>query len=631
MGLREFLSRKRDSSKRLIRSFGVHLQSNNAPSARGSTAIHNAEAKESDHRSYIADSSMDSLESHNAALASLRCLPVEILIEIFLKFDSLEEHGDPSQNMPPWVLTHVCKGWRDIAIQVPALWKNLPPSTLGSTDKDELKRRLDCLSTVLARSSSEKLSFFLSKEKTPSEDDHILSMLFNHSERWKTVSLWLSEDVCAHFSRVKGRVPSLCSLNLFINRTGRLCVDMFDVAPSLRTVNLGSLPWAGLVKLPWHQLTSFAEESGENNHLRSVLNEAKDLRELSFIFHRDSFDDFENYPNVTLAHLKTLVIEDCANRFGPNPLFDRLTLPAMQELVFKGHTSLYTLGNLSLMVERSTSLLQKLVLQKASLRPGEVEGILLQTPHLVQLEIYSSRVEVLRLLQCRDYAGQGASEWQLVPSLQSLTICIGEVYLELLELKHLARARCDQLQQIAGTPVYTLPTRLETFRIKPPGYHHPINYAEYFGLRTSNFEIQNPPSINREILTSNNHWELHIQSLELICGDVRPSRKSRLKMITKELASMIKFLERMEVTPEFVNFLYLKRVKHTIMEILLDLPIPTDTKSRLNSRLDTLISIWTPVLQNVSSELRWGWDSEGGLLYIPEGSRNRNCVHFDFN
>ena len=56
------------------------------------------------------------------------------------------------------------------------------------------------------------------------------------------------------------------------------------------------------------------------------------------------------------------------------------------------------------------------------------------------------------------------------------------------------------------------------------------------------------------------------------------------------------------------------------MEILLDLPIPTDTKSRLSSRLDTLISIWTPVLQNVSSELRWGWDSEGGLLYIPEGS-----------
>ncbi|KAF8902887.1 hypothetical protein CPB84DRAFT_1746402 [Gymnopilus junonius] len=514
---------------------------------------------------------------------------------------------------------------------MPALWRELPPFHLGSSDKNELKRRIECLSTLLVRSFPEKLTFFLSKKETPRTDDKILFMLFKHSERWERISLVISEDVCAQFSRVKGHISSLRSLKLFISRTGRLHVDMFEVAPKLEEVYLSSTPWAGSMRLPWHQLGCFTEESTENNHLHYILKEARELKNLDITFHKDSFDGFDAIPHVTFRQLTTLVVQCFAAwQFYINPLFDKLTLPALQELVFRGHCPTSYVSSLALMIRRSACTLQKLTLHNYCILASELESILLLTPSLSHLAIANPTIEVLELFQRDEQAP--VHQWTLVPHLQSLTACLDDESSDLNALKHFARPRCDLIFHSVSCAIHGRPTELETFRIIPSTRHDFLNYAEHFGSPATKFDIlKSATSYN--IAVTNNTIDVHIRKIQLTNTDPEMSRKSRSNAVSREVGNVISLLEHLEITPEMVVYLYLKRVKHRISQLLLDVQMPTDSKINFSRRLDALLPLWTSVLNQVSSELRWGWEKEGGLIYIPEDDRNknRNLVSFDFN
>ncbi|KAF6763776.1 hypothetical protein DFP72DRAFT_873360 [Ephemerocybe angulata] len=58
-------------------------------------------------------------------LAPIRCIPMEILTEIFvLACDGDVLHPLPSRRRGSHVLTHVCKYWRDVALRSPKVWSH---------------------------------------------------------------------------------------------------------------------------------------------------------------------------------------------------------------------------------------------------------------------------------------------------------------------------------------------------------------------------------------------------------------------------------------------------------------------------------------------------------------------------
>ncbi|KAJ7581575.1 hypothetical protein C8J56DRAFT_1100882, partial [Mycena floridula] len=66
-----------------------------------------------------------SLQAHHALFSPIRRVPLDVLLQIFVK--CLPESGKPLMEaaQAPLLLTHVCKAWREIAVGDPELWKSL--------------------------------------------------------------------------------------------------------------------------------------------------------------------------------------------------------------------------------------------------------------------------------------------------------------------------------------------------------------------------------------------------------------------------------------------------------------------------------------------------------------------------
>ncbi|KAG1866652.1 hypothetical protein DFJ58DRAFT_698882 [Suillus subalutaceus] len=69
--------------------------------------------------------SMRVLRSRRNGLARISCLPLDILVTIFRHFESFENHTSTSRHRGApicLILTHVCKQWRQLALDCPTLW-----------------------------------------------------------------------------------------------------------------------------------------------------------------------------------------------------------------------------------------------------------------------------------------------------------------------------------------------------------------------------------------------------------------------------------------------------------------------------------------------------------------------------
>ncbi|KDR75070.1 hypothetical protein GALMADRAFT_226716 [Galerina marginata CBS 339.88] len=608
------------------------LRSNDPPSEQELALIHDTiattEARLQEIRttgsppSQTLDSYSNFLQAHEALLSASRRLPPELLVEIFLHF-----HEFDSPNAPPWTLTHVCRRWRQVAVGITALWRDIPPLFLGSLGEAQVRQRIDCLSMLLQRSSHDKITFFLSKQLTNCLDDNILALLFKHSERWERISLVISEDVCAHFSRVKGRVSSLRSLKLVISRTGRLHVGAFETAPKLQEVNLASSPWSGLVQVPWSQLTGFTEESMECNHLPLVLKSATNLKTMSFTFSKEwlSVSGLSLLSPTTLTHLTTLVIQSFNGEPGVIILLSKLTLPSLEDAQFRCFIPLSVASDVSAMINRSSCRLQKLVLHMPRLAEAQIDQVLLSTPSLVFLDLNDPDYGLVDLLSQLEPGRE--CEWKLVPHLKSLTIHIGRGFYNLDVLRDLARMRCDLIFP-DSIVLDGKPSRLDLFKIVPTTTHDPLDYVKHFGLGTN----QSRFGVGNNLTDTNNTLDKNIREIKLSTNQkVRMSRKSRNEQISSKMEITVSLLERLETTTDMIIYLYFKKIERILLQVLLEVQIPMNLKISISKRLDALRPRWSSALNRISSELKWGWDKYGNLLYIPENNAGcRGLVSFDF-
>ena len=223
------------------------------------------------------------LATCQAVLSSVRRLPTEILQKIFTYFGEMERStqkwGQYRSRHLPWVVSHICRSWREVALDTPAIWARIPRITLRPRTRSA--RKVDFLRTLLTRSGTVPLTLdiAISKSrlqlKTVASEDPLLPLIVSHSDRIRTLLVVTNKlsDISL-LSPMRSNLSSLHTLVLSIEDSAVLGtippIDTFSDAPNLRTVKIvGEIPAGASLLLPRSQLTSYYERPHYRNNYGS--------------------------------------------------------------------------------------------------------------------------------------------------------------------------------------------------------------------------------------------------------------------------------------------------------------------------------------------------------------------------
>jgi hypothetical protein len=190
---------------------------------------------------------------HDALLALIRRLPMEILTKIFIL--CMPNHGmssfDPEHS--PLLVGQVCIGWRQVALSTQALWSSITVTRDRPSNKMAnlwisralsvpLTIRLDC--TGSSKVGSIRLAILV---------------LVQYCDRWKTLELCIPESAIPRLRSIRHRLPSLESLSIQNPKESQFWsheFSIFEFAPRLSKLSLGpGIFHDARFKIPWHQLT----------------------------------------------------------------------------------------------------------------------------------------------------------------------------------------------------------------------------------------------------------------------------------------------------------------------------------------------------------------------------------------
>ncbi|KAJ3505272.1 hypothetical protein NMY22_g17645 [Coprinellus aureogranulatus] len=185
----------------------------------------------------------------SSATFAINSLPRELLEEIFREYLHGPTAAIPSREYPlqgsfdrivtsttakttPFTLAHVCAQWRAITMSTPSLWSKLcafyPEPTDISLFRYWLSLSSSCpLELELIQKSA------LDPGRTDAEFVHpvicqLLQLALQHSGRWRTLTLGLSQDVESLFMALS---PSTSSLESSFPRVSKIGQNMFHGTP----------------------------------------------------------------------------------------------------------------------------------------------------------------------------------------------------------------------------------------------------------------------------------------------------------------------------------------------------------------------------------------------------------------
>ncbi|KAJ7467544.1 hypothetical protein FB451DRAFT_394344 [Mycena latifolia] len=246
-------------------------------------------------------------------------LPNEIVSEIFVHFLPVYPLCPPINGLEsPTLLTHICRGWREIALATPALWR-----AISLTDDQDLH----ILESWLNRSRSLPLSLKMDTIFS-SISEECLEKLALHAARWENAKLGLR--VLSQLLTIPTTMPLLQELGLRIrtDNGGIFPPVAYRAVPHLRSVTLWDFSYPADF-LPWAQLTSLTMANTCPADCTTVLQHTVNLvhcelaMENGWIRPRD----------VKLEHLKSLVLMKYSDfSFPATQYLDTLILPALRSL-----------------------------------------------------------------------------------------------------------------------------------------------------------------------------------------------------------------------------------------------------------------------------------------------------------
>ncbi|KAL6298264.1 hypothetical protein BKA93DRAFT_811997 [Sparassis latifolia] len=268
--------------------------------------------------------------AHNS-LASVNKLPLDVFsIILQLVSNSLYSLADyrtwDVYELPPWLspyvepysiidLTHVCRHWRNVALDLPSLWANVADS---SCDKPVLR-------TLIDRSRMALLNVFMENYPLP----FVTRLMTSDGHRVRSV--WW-EGHCNEHALQLFNFPAPAIQSLVLMEFGKLkdtpivpVLLFHGNAPRIRQLFLQRLSW-----LPSNEFSSLTQlhlasysGPGLSSAVLTLLGRTPNLRDLILSHLRDLSVQPESRV-IPLMHLRTFLYRE--NSAGVAPIFQHLTL-----------------------------------------------------------------------------------------------------------------------------------------------------------------------------------------------------------------------------------------------------------------------------------------------------------------
>ncbi|KAK7006026.1 hypothetical protein R3P38DRAFT_1727211 [Favolaschia claudopus] len=212
------------------------------------------------------------IERHNALMAPIRRMPLDVLEQIFIACLPTHRNCVMSAQEAPVLLGRVCSSWKGLAFSIAQLWSLLhivlpTPDVSSPASRDvcafKVAQRLEVASAWLRRSGNRPLSISVERIIYPhlmSAQDDVLDLLVPYASRWRDISLSISSPGYKTLSGLsEDDVPLLRSLSLSIYEIN----PEFTWSPSgiLHARSLSQFEFAGLsviassLPLRWNSLT----------------------------------------------------------------------------------------------------------------------------------------------------------------------------------------------------------------------------------------------------------------------------------------------------------------------------------------------------------------------------------------
>jgi hypothetical protein len=299
------------------------------------------------------------IDNLSIGIAPHKNLPLELLSQIFrdvlsddpIVYIPLNErpNHDPSGCIPvPWLLTHVCRSWRDVSLHESALWNRIDLTQDLLTKHNE-----EVLETVFSRGSGD---FTVELEaRVCSRRYDMPRLIFPNSRRFSRLSIQAShEDISKFFEALAPNQALLRSLKEFriinldssMDGLPQIGKDLFQYSPLLRSFSLSmyrcsveftrkfirgiNIPLGVLTKLELRGCFCFRV-------IFHTLAQCPNLESSAFDLDADELEDASNTSGqtlpdtITLLHLREMVVHYETTNHEPRFL-RRLTLPALLKL-----------------------------------------------------------------------------------------------------------------------------------------------------------------------------------------------------------------------------------------------------------------------------------------------------------
>ncbi|KAJ7623944.1 hypothetical protein DFH06DRAFT_1481783 [Mycena polygramma] len=235
-------------------------------------------------------------------------LPSEITSEIFVyilpPYPDFTDLVGPSSPTP---LTHICRRWREIALDTPQLWR-----AISSSDSCDAKREPHIFELWLKRSRHCPLSIKLGTNKDWASNE-LVDAVIPHRARWQ----YLKVDVEVENLRIfDGPMPLLRILELLVETGPFASGAVADVArqemPMLRTLVLKNAA-ALQVTFPWTQLTSLTLYAMRPSECAPILIQTQNLVHCKLEVYREGISSSSTEPrwDIPLPFLQSLALIDC--------------------------------------------------------------------------------------------------------------------------------------------------------------------------------------------------------------------------------------------------------------------------------------------------------------------------------
>ncbi|KAF7358726.1 F-box domain-containing protein [Mycena sanguinolenta] len=296
----------------------------------------------------------------SSLLAPIRRLPPEILTDIFQLCRPSEPDFSRSKSKAYCGIAHlgqesllwvsqVCVLWHTIVMSTPSLWTtiSLHGCALRGT-RQQFETTMELLGLAFERSGSLPLNVqFDSLEKNCTRYRHALELIASHSARWKSAKFMTHPSDFVYLSRVKGNLPLLTTLELYIGGTGVEKLDFLEFLPSVKNLTVYGSIQSCMPRLPLRGLVTYKCLALQPNAIASTV---ASMSRLSHPCAVHVEVDVENWMQAyssglripeTSSNMSELSLKLTQTFFRPTrcfqtleEIFAALTLPALRELSF---------------------------------------------------------------------------------------------------------------------------------------------------------------------------------------------------------------------------------------------------------------------------------------------------------